>query len=110
MHREGAAPEAALHLRLLLLLQVELVAVALDALELDDGVARVAPLAALGPDLGCQGTRYVRCARGWYAYLVRAVRGALGTSHPSPVRTQTRRLGRGACTYGGRPRVAQPRS
>eukprot|EP00964_Phaeocystis_antarctica_P124216 scaffold87898_cov68-Phaeocystis_antarctica.AAC.2 len=29
-------------------------------------------------DLGCHGTRYVRHARGWYAYGVRTVRGAQG--------------------------------
>ena len=40
-------------------------------------------------DLGCQGTRCVRYGRGWYAYPVRTVRGALGASGPAPpVRTQ----------------------
>ena len=66
--------------------------------------AHVAPAAArlplgrevgLAPDraarprhLGCHSTRYVPNARGWYAYPVRTVRGALGASRPvRPVRT-----------------------
>ena len=41
-----------------------------------------------------QGTRYVPNARGWYAYPVRTVRGALGASRPAPpVRTQRRPRG-----------------
>ena len=31
-----------------------------------------------GRRLGCHGTLYVPNARGWYAYPVRTVRGALG--------------------------------
>ena len=51
--------------------------------------------------LGCHGTRYVRCARGWYAHPVRTVRGASGASRPAPpVRTQRGRLVRVARTYG----------
>ena len=50
--------------------------------------------------LGCHGTRYVPNARGWYAYPVRTVRGALGVSRPAPpVRTQRGRLVRVAGTY-----------
>ena len=50
--------------------------------------------------LGCHGTRYVRYGRGWYAYPVRTVRGALGAGRPArPVRTQRGRLVRVACTY-----------
>ena len=53
-----------------------------------------------GGDLGCHGTRYVPYDRGWYAYPVRTVRGALGASHPAPpVRTQRARLVRVARTY-----------
>ena len=48
-------------------------------------------------DLGCHGTRYVRYARGGYAYPVRTVRGALAASRPAPpVRTQRVRV---AYTY-----------
>ena len=44
--------------------------------------------------------RYVRHARGRYAYPVRTVRGALGASRPAPpVRTERGRLARVACTY-----------
>ena len=50
--------------------------------------------------LRCHGTRYVPNARGWYAYPVRTVRGALGASRPvRPVRTQRGRLVRVARTY-----------
>ena len=53
------------------------------------------PLAA-----GCHGTRYVRYHRGWHAYPVRTVRGALGASRPAPLaRTVRGRLIRVACTY-----------
>ena len=59
---------------------------------------RAASLSAAS--LGCHGTRYVPNARGWYAYPVRTVRGALGASRPAPpVRTQRGRLVRVACTY-----------
>ena len=52
------------------------------------------PLAA-----GCHGTRYVRYRRGWHAYPVRAVRGALGAGRPAPLaRTVRGRLIRVACT------------
>ena len=52
------------------------------------------------PHLGCHGARYVRYARGWYAYPVRTVRGALGAGRPAPsVRTQRGRLVRVARTY-----------
>ena len=45
-------------------------------------------------DLGCHGTRYVPNARGWYAYPVRTVRGALGASRPvRPVTYPTREVG-----------------
>ena len=50
--------------------------------------------------LGCHGTQYAWYGRGWYAYPVRTVRGALGASRPAPpVRTQRGRLVRVACTY-----------
>ena len=53
-----------------------------------------------GRRLGCHGTLYVPNARGWYAYPVRTVRGALGASRPvRPVRTQHGRLVRVARTY-----------
>ena len=43
---------------------------------------------------GTYGARYVRYGRGWYAYLVRTVRGALGASRPAhPARTPTREAG-----------------
>ena len=45
--------------------------------------------------LWCNGTQYVRRARGWYAYGARKVRGAPGASCPvPPVRTVRRRLAR----------------
>ena len=63
--------------------------------------------------LGCHGARYVPNARGWYAYPVRTVRGALGASRPAPpVRTQRGRLVRVARTYPTEApgRTCQPRS
>ena len=44
----------------------------------------VKQLIVLLRDLGCHGTRYVRYGRGWYAYPVRTVRGALGARRPAP--------------------------
>ena len=68
---------------------------------------RAAPLAH-ADDLGCHSTLYVPNAQGWYAYPVRTVRGALGTSRPAPpVRTQRGRLVRVAGTY---PREAPGRT
>ena len=49
--------------------------------------------------LRCNGARYVRYVRGWYAYRVRNG-GALGASRPAlPVRILCGRLVRVACTY-----------
>ena len=49
---------------------------------------------------GCHRTRYVRHARGWYAYGVRTVRGALGASCPATsIRTAHRRPACVARTY-----------
>ena len=38
------------------------------------------PVEYAAEHLGCHGARYIRYARGWYAYPVRTVRGALGAS------------------------------
>ena len=52
-----------------------------------------------GHHLRCHGTRYVRCARGGYAYPVRTARDARGAGRPAPpVRTQRGTLARVACT------------
>eukprot|EP00964_Phaeocystis_antarctica_P132605 scaffold96728_cov67-Phaeocystis_antarctica.AAC.1 len=45
-------------------------------------------------DLWCHGTRYVRHARGWYAYRVRTVRGASGKLPCASGTTARRRLRR----------------
>ena len=65
--------------------------------------AKVCRAAALGSaskasHLGCHGTRYVRYGRGWYAYPVRTVHGALGASRPAPP-VRHGRLVRVARTY-----------
>ena len=65
--------------------------------------AKVCREAALGSaskasHLGCHGTRYVRYGRGWYAYPVRTVHGALGASRPAPP-VRHGRLVRVARTY-----------
>ena len=62
----------------------------------------ISPLggALVSPRLRCHGARYLRYARGWYAYPVRTVRGALWARLPAPpVRTQRGRLVRVARTY-----------